>query len=160
MAGSGGNPTKPRQPEKPIPAANGVGGPWKTLEYKLSYLLEDLADHAGTLVRAEDGDFMDVVTGKIVSAKALMAKVQNFLGSVFTQVVSAIRQSLANLAEQLELVNLLGGATGAPFVVFTVIQQAVSTILSSLCGIDSQIIGFINDPVGTILGFVESFLMV
>ena len=98
----------------------------------LSYLLEDLADHAGTLVRAEDGDFMDVVTGKIVSAKALMAKVQNFLGSVFTQVVSAIRQSLANLAEQLELVNLLGGATGAPFVVFTVIQQAVSTIFS-LC---------------------------
>ena len=158
LSGSGGNPTKPRQPEKPIPAANGVGGPWKTLEYKLSYLLEDLADHAGTLVRAEDGDFMDVVTGKIVSAKALMAKVQNFLGSVFTQVVSAIRQSLANLAEQLELVNILGGATGAPFVVFTVIQQAVSQILSSLCGIDSQIIGFINDPVGTILGFVESFL--
>ena len=33
LAGSGGNPTKPRQPEKPIPAANGVGGPWKTLEY-------------------------------------------------------------------------------------------------------------------------------
>ena len=158
LNGSGGNPVKPRQPEKPIPAANGVGGPWKTLEYKLSYLLEDLADHAGTLVRAEDGDFMDVVTGKIVSAKALMAKIKNFLGSVFTQVVSAMRQSLANLAEQLELVNLLGGATGAPFVVFTVIQQAVSQILSSLCGIDSQIIGFINDPVGTLLGFVESFL--
>jgi hypothetical protein len=158
LNGSGGNPNKPRQPEKPIPAANGVGGPWKTLEYELSYLLEDLADHAGSLVRAEDGDFLDVVTGKIVSAKALMAKVQNFLGAIFTQVVSAIRQSLANLAEELELVNLLGGATGAPFVVFTVIQQAVSTILSSLCGIDSQIIGFINDPVGTILGFVESFL--
>ena len=156
--GSGGNPTKPRQPEKPIPAANGVGGPWKTLEYKLSYLVEDLADHAGTLVRAEDGDFFDIVTGKLVSAKALMAKIQNFLGAVFTQVVSAMRQSLANLAEQLELVNILGGATGAPFIVFTAIQQAVTQILSSLCGIDSQIISFVSDPVGTLTGYLESFL--
>ena len=158
LNGSGGNPNKPRQPEKPIPAANGVGGPWKTLEYKLSYLLEDLADHAGSLVRAEDGEFLDVVTGKLVSAKALTAKIQNFLSAVFTQVVSAIRQSLANLAEQLELVNILGGATGAPFIVFTAIQSAVTQILSSLCGIDSQIIGFIADPIGTITGFLESYL--
>ena len=48
-------------PEKPIPAANGVGGPWKTLEYKLGYLIEDIADQARTLVKADsDGDFMDV----------------------------------------------------------------------------------------------------
>ena len=158
LNGSGGNPNKPRQPDKPIPAANGVAGPWKTLEYKLSYLLEDLADHAGTLIKAEDGDFLDVVTGKLVSAKALTAKIQNFLSAVFTQVVSAMRQSLANLAEQLELVNILGGATGAPFVVFTVIQQAVTTILKSLCMIDNQLLGFIADPVGSILGLLEGVL--
>ena len=158
MNGSSGNPSKPRNPEKPIPAANGVAGPWKTLEYKLSYMLEDLADHAGSLVRAEDGDFMDIVTGKLVTAKQLTVGIQNFLSGVFTQVVSAMRQSLANLAESLELVNILGGATGAPFIVFTVIQQAVTQILSSLCGIDSQIISFIQDPVGTIIGFLEDFL--
>jgi hypothetical protein len=156
--GSAGNASKPRNPEKPIPAANGVGGPWKTLEYKLSYLLEDLADHAGLLIRAEDGNFMDIVTGKLVTAKQLTVRLQNFLGSVFAQVVSAMRQSLANLAEQLELVNLLGGATGAPFIVFTAIQAAVSTILKSLCNIDSQLISFIEDPIGTVLSFVEDFL--
>ena len=158
MAGNEGNPTKPKNPEKPIPAANGVGGPWKTLEYQLSYLLEDLADHAGSLIRAEDGEFLEVVTGKLVSAKQLTVRIQNFLGSVFAQVVSAMRQSLANLAEELELVNILGGATGAPFIVFTAVQSAVSTILKALCNIDSQIIGFIDDPVGTILGFLDSFL--
>ena len=158
LNGSAGNPNKPRQPKKPIPAANGVAGPWKTLEYKLSYLLEDLADHAGTLMKAEDGDFIDIVTGKLVSAKALTAKIQNFLSAVFTQVVSAMRQSLANLAEQLELVNILGGATGAPFVVFTVIQQAVTTILKSLCMIDNQLLGFIADPVGSIVGLLEGVL--
>ena len=158
LNGSGGNPNKPRQPEKPIPAANGVAGPWKTLEYELSYLLEDLADHAGSLIKAEDGDFLDIVTGKLVSAKALTARIQNFLSAVFAQVVSAMRQSLANLAEQLELVNILGGATGAPFVVFTVIQQAVTTILKSLCMIDNQLLGFIADPVGSIVGLLEGVL--
>jgi len=158
LNGSSGNPNKPRQPEKPIPAANGVAGPWKTLEYKLGYLVEDLADHAGSLIKAEDGDFLDIVTGKLVSAKALTAKIQNFLSSVFTQVVSAMRQALANLAEQLELVNLLGGATGAPFVVFTAIQAAVTTILKSLCSIDAQIINFIQDPIGTLTGFLEDLL--
>ncbi len=156
--GSAANPSKPRQPKKPIPSANGVGGPWKTLEYKLSYLLEDLADTAGGLVKAEDGDFLDIATGKLVRAKALTAKIQNFLGAVFAQVVSAVRQSLANLAEQLELVNILGGVTGAPFVIFTAIQSAVTTILSSLCNIDSQLIGYIQDPIGSIFNILEGFL--
>ena len=158
MNGSGGNPIKPRNPEKPIPAANGVGGPWKTLEYKLSYLVEDLADHAGSLIRAEDGEFLDVVTGKLVSAKQLTVRLQNFLSGVFAQVVAAMRQALANLAEQLELVNLLGGATGVPFVVFTAIQAAVKAILSSLCNIDSKLLSFISDPIGSIMGVLEGFL--
>jgi len=158
MNGSGGNPIKPRNPEKPIPAANGVGGPWKTLEYKLSYLVEDLADHAGSLIRAEDGEFLDVVTGKLVSAKQLTVKLQNFLSSVFAQVVAAMRQALANLAEQLELVNLLGGATGVPFVVFAAIQAAVKAILASLCNIDSRILSFVSDPIGSIMGILEGFL--
>ena len=158
MNGSGGNPVKPRNSNKPNPAANGVGGPWKTLEYKLSYLVEDLADHAGSLIRAEDGDFLDVVTGKLVSAKQLTVKLQNFLSSVFAQVISAMRQALANLAEQLELVNLLGGATGVPFVVFTAIQAAVKLILSSLCNVDSRLLSFISDPVGSVVGILESFL--
>ena len=158
MNGSSGNPVKPRNSNKPNPAANGVGGPWKTLEYKLSYLVEDLADHAGSLIRAEDGDFLDVVTGKLVSAKQLTVKLQNFLSSVFAQVVAAMRQALANLAEQLELVNLLGGATGVPFVVFTAIQAAVKLILSSLCNVDSKLLSFISDPIGSIMGVLEGFL--
>jgi len=158
MNGNAGNPVKPRNSNKPNPAANGVGGPWKTLEYKLSYLVEDLADHAGSLIRAEDGDFLDVVTGKLVSAKQLTVRLQNFLSSIFAQVVAAMRQALANLAEQLELVNLLGGATGVPFVVFTAIQAAVKAILSSLCSIDSKLLSFVSDPVGSIVGYLESFL--
>lgn len=156
--GSSGNPQKPRQPSKPIPAANGVGGPWKTLEYKLSYLIEDIADTAGTLVKTEDGDFLAILTGKIVTAQDLTEKVRNFLGAVFAQVVSAIRQTVANLADQLQLVTVLGGATGAPMVIFTIIQKAVTKILSSLCSIDSQIIDFVNDPLGALTDIIDEFL--
>ena len=39
LPGGTSNPIKPIDPEKPIPAAaSGIGGPWKTVEYKLSYL--------------------------------------------------------------------------------------------------------------------------
>mgnify|MGYP003310318641 FL=1 len=158
LAGSKFNTVKPRDPVKPIPAANGVGGPWRTLEYKLAYLIEDIADSAATLVKNEDGDFLDMITGKIVTAKELTAKVQNFLSAVFTQVVGAIRQSLANLAEQLNVVSLLAGATGIPFVTFTAVTKAVQMILSSLCIIDKDLLSLIQSPIDSLLSTVESFL--
>ena len=139
-------------------AANGVGGPWKTLEYNLNYLFEDLANEASDLVKAEDGDYLNIISGKLVTAKKLTAKIQNFLGAVFAQVVSAMRQALSNLADNLSLVTLLGGATGAPYVTWGIIQAAVTTILKSLCSIDSQIINFINDPLSIITDILESFL--
>ena len=159
MAGGTFNPVKPKDPSKPIPTANGVGGPWKSLEYKLSYLIEDIAETAGSLVKTEkDGEFIDIVTGKLVTAKQLTAKLQNFLGAIFTQVIGAIRQSLANLAEQLDVVSLLAGATGIPFVVFSTIQTAVTQILSQLCVIDSQLLGYIANPVASVTNILNNFL--
>jgi len=158
LAGSSGNPGKPRQPKDPIPAANGVGGPWKTLEYKLGYLLEDLADHAGSLMKAEDGDYLDIVTGKLVSAKALTAKLQNFLSAVFTQVVSAVRAQISALTESLNLVEILGGATGVPMLVFGIIQTAVAALLKALCMEDSKLMQFVQSPVNTILGLLDGLL--
>ena len=156
--GSSGNPHKPRQPEKPIPAANGVGGPWKTLEYKLSYLVEDLADTAGTLVQGEDGDFLDIVSGKIVTLEKLTGKIKNFLGAVFAQVVSAIRQYVSNLAENLNIATFIGGATGIPLAMMAVVQQAVQQILASLCNIDSNLAGYLSNPINSLVGLVNGFL--
>jgi hypothetical protein len=159
VAGSSGNPGKPKTVTEPIPAANGVGGPWKTLEYQLSYLVEDIANHAANLVKAEDGDFLNIVTGKLVSAKALTAKMQNFLGAVFAQIVAAIRQQISALAEQLELVNLLGTiGAGIPLALTTAIQAAVVVILKALCVVDNQLIGMVQDPIGALTSVLDSFL--
>ena len=158
IGGSSFNAVKPRDPAKPIPAANGVGGPWRSLEYKLAYLIEDISDSAATLVKNEDGDFLDILTGKIVTAQELTGKVQNFLSAIFTQVVGAIRQSLANLAEQLNVVTLLAGATGIPFVSFTAITKAVQMILSSLCIVDKDLLSLIQSPIDSLLNTLNSFL--
>ena len=148
----------PKLSSQPRPAANGVGGPWKTMEYQLNYLVEDLADSAGTLIKGEDGDFIDVVSGKLVQAKELTVKIQNFLGAIFAQVVSAMRQALANLADQLKLVSILGSKTGAPMVIFGIIKTAVQMILKALCMLDSNILSWIADPMAMIQEKLNSML--
>ena len=158
ISGSSANTVKPRDPDKPIHAANGVGGPWRSLEYKLSYLVEDMADNAGTLVKNEDGDYLDIITGKIVTAGQLTGKIQNFLSAIFTQVVSAVRQSLSNLAEQLNVVSILASATGIPFVTFTAITKAVQMVLSSLCIVDKDLLSLIQSPIDNLLNTLNSFL--
>ena len=79
------------------------------MESKLNYLVEDVADTAGTLVATEDGNFIDIVSGKVVTIEKLTAKLQNFLGAIFSQIVSAIREATSQLAEKvggaLDLVN-------------------------------------------------------
>jgi len=159
LPGSAGNTAKPRSPSKPIATANGVGGPWKSVESKLNYLLEDIADTAGTLVATEDGDFLDIISGKVVTLEKLTAKLQNFLGAIFTQIISAIREATSALAEKLGgLLDFSKLAAGIPFLQMGLIQTAVQQILSQLCIFDNQITGFIQDPIGTISGLITNLL--
>ena len=117
-----------------------------------------MADNAGTLVKNEDGDYLDIITGKIVTAGQLTGKIQNFLSAIFTQVVSAVRQSLSNLAEQLNVVSILASATGIPFVTFTAITKAVQMVLSSLCIVDKDLLSLIQSPIDNLLNTLNSFL--
>jgi hypothetical protein len=156
--GSSANSQKPTTPTKPVPAANGVGGPWKMLEYKLNYLIEDIAGTAGNLVKADNGDFIDVVENKLVTIDKLLAKVKNFLSAVFAQVVSAIRQQLDDLVKQIESGSFIASFLGIPGTTFAIIQSAISAILSTICGIDQQIIGFIENPIGSLTNIVEGII--
>lgn len=158
ITGSAGNSQKPTTPKKPIPAANGVGGPWKTLEYKLQYLLEDIANTAGNLVKSDNGEFIDVVENKVVTLDKLCAKIRNFLSAVFAQVVSAIRLQLDQLIQQIEKSDIIASFLGIPGTTFAVVQSAISAILGVICGIDQEIINFINSPMEIVVTLVEQVL--
>jgi len=162
ISGSSGNPLKGRNPENPIPTANGVGGPWKSVEAKLGYLMEDLADTSSTLVATDDsGNFIDIVSGKVTTLEKLTRKLKNFIGAIFTQIISGIRESTSQLSNQLGgfLQQLLGAIFGSvPFQAKAEVQKAITQLLSSLCAIDSQIADFINDPINTINNLLQSLL--
>lgn len=155
-----GNPQKPAQPEAdaPIPAASGTGGPWKTLEYQLKFLIQDLVDTATNLVKSEDGNFLNVVENKIVTAQELMGKIRNFLSAVFAQVVSAIRLQIDELVQKIEKADFITTFLGIPSTTFAIIQSAISALLSLICGLDSQIVGFINAPVQSLLNILNGYL--
>jgi len=155
-----GNPQKPAQPEAdaPIPAASGTGGPIKSLEAGLKYLVQDLIDTASNLVKAEDGDFLNVVENKIVTAQQLMGKIKNFLSAVFAQVVSAIRLQIDELVQNIEKASFITSFLGIPATTFALIQTAISTLLSLICGLDSLLVSFINAPIATLVGILTSFI--
>lgn len=143
---------KPKMNSAPAPAANGVAGPWKTLENHLKYLLEDIAQTAGNLVKREDGNFVDVVSGKITTLEELMGKVRNFLSSVFAAVIAALKEQLTITAgEAMDFGQLIAQSLGIPTIVLKLIQTILKTVLSKICGMDQMIIGMISAPYDTIM---------
>ncbi len=159
VPGSESNPVKPRQPEQPIPAANGVGGPVKTVELKISYLIENLADSVGTLTKDDSGNFVDMISGKLVKIDDLLVNIGNFTASIFTQVIAALRQHMSTLAS--EATQLFSGIfskmTGAPFVVMGIVQQIVSQVLAALCQEDFQIMDYVNGIIDGIISQITAF---
>ena len=156
--GSSANPIKALDPMKPIPAANGVGGPWKTLEYKLSYLIEDLASTSAHLVKAEGGDYLDLVSGKLFKKSELTIHINNYLGSLFAQVISAMRQALINLAEDLKLTNMLLLSTGVPYNIITAVQTAITKVLTSAVTLDASISTYTATPLKTVTDVLDQYL--
>jgi len=144
--GNVGN-TKPRIPKKPMPAANGVAGPWKSLENHVNYLLEDLATTIANLTKAENGNFLDIVDNKIVTMEELLGKIRNFLGSVMGQVVASMKEYLTTQVEQwLGYSTTILKSTGVPSVVFALVKSALQFIAGQICGLDQMIVDFISSP--------------
>lgn len=158
QAGSSSNPQKPRSPKDPIPAANGVGGPYKTMEYQLGYLIEDVSVSASQLVRTDNGDFVDVVEGKMVDIDKLTGKLKNYLGALFSQVISAMRMQLDELVQKIENASFTKSFTGVPGTSFKVIEQALQAILGAICGLDNQLASLISSPISTITGLIKQQL--
>lgn len=153
------NTSKPTVRETGTPAASGVGGPWKTLEVKLRQLVEDIISQASSLVKGEDGEFIDVFENKIVQMEQLTEKVRGFLTAVMAQVVSAFKEQLTVIAGQgLSMAGLISKLTGIPFVVLQIVQTIIQTLLSQICGLDSLISDMISAPMDTIVGMVEGLI--
>ena len=160
VAGSSTNTQKPTAPSKPLPTAAGTGGPWKTLEQSLTYLVEDLVASASNLVNGGGkGNFVDVVSGKVVSAQELLAKVKNFLSAVFAQVVSAMRQALSDLVDDVEGAVVAALAKiGIPGTSMAAIQGLITSIMALICDLDSNIASFLTNPISALESLLDGIV--
>jgi hypothetical protein len=156
--GGSSNPIRPLDPEKPIPVANGIGGPWKTLEYKLSYLLEDLVNTSASLVKAEGGEYLDLTTGKLITKKELTRAIRDYVTTIYAQVISNIRQSLISLSEDLKLVELMLATSGKPFAMYTTVTTGVTKILGQACKVDSNLNAYVSAVMKTVDNSIDSYL--
>ena len=159
IPGSSANTVKPPFPSKPIPAAHGVGGPWKTLDGKLTQLVEDLAATAGSVMKNENGDFVSIIENKVVNMEALLDKVDNFLSSVMGQVVSAFKEQLTAIAgKALSVANSIAKMSGIPFIVLLLVQVVIKILLGQICSLDGLIGGMMMGPQDAIRALVDNIV--
>ena len=156
--GGRSNPIKPLDPSKPIPVANGIGGPWKSLEYKLSYLLEDLANTCTSLVKAEGGEYLDLTTGQLIMKKDLTRIIRDYITTIYAQVISSIRQGLVSLTDDLKLTQLMLETNGKPFVVYNIVTTAITKILGKACEVDSNLTDYVDMIMKVVDDTVDSYL--
>ncbi|AIX14625.1 baseplate hub + tail lysozyme [Synechococcus phage ACG-2014d] len=153
------NQTKPTVRSSGTPAASGVGGPWKTLEVKLTQLVEDLVGAASSVVKSESGDFVDVFENKIVRMEEFTDKIQNFLSAVFSQIVSAFKEQLTVIAGQgLSAAGLISQFTGIPFVVLQIVQTIIEALLSQICTLDGLISDMLSDPMSVVTDLIDDIV--
>ncbi len=157
ISGSTCNPIKPIDPETPIPVANAMGGPWKSMEYKLAYLVEDVCNCISNLVKCE-GYYLDVVSGKNIKEKDLTNNIRNYIGSVYAQIISVMRESMVNVVDELDKRKILTYSNGIPISVHLKIQTVISRILTESCTMDANLETYVNNSVKPVDDAVSKYI--
>lgn len=157
LPGSSGNPIKPINPVSQIPAANGVAGPWRCLEHKLAYLVEDMANVLSTLIQS-NGYYLDMLSGKRVTESDLTIKIHNYVGAVYAQIISAMRETLVTLARDLDKAKVLTYSNGVPLNVHKRLQTAISKTLSASCAMDQNLEKYIEDSLKPVNDAAKKYL--
>ena len=127
---------------KPRAAADGVGGPAKTLVNHITSLVEDVAKQVIGLVK-RDGVYIRISDGVPVSLEKITSSVKNAFMGLGAQAVAAMREYLNELASLLSKgAALIATFTGIPTATMLLIKSAIELILKQLCILDDQILPF------------------
>ena len=88
----------------------------------------------------------------------LTGKMKNYLGALFSQVISAMRMQLDDLVQKIEKASFKNSFTGVPNESFKVVEQALQALLGSICGLDAQLSSLISSPISTIENLIKNQL--
>ena len=141
----------------PVAAADGVGGPIKTLTMHLESVLDTAGKELSGIKPSGKDGFVSIATGAPVAIENITGAVQNAISAIGAEAIAAMREFLTELAGKISSgAGLIASFTGIPTATMAIIKQAINLILSQLCGLDAQISNFINMALGPFDSFIES----
>lgn len=160
LAGSpGGAITNPPAiPNEPIPTADGIMGPaGKGLEQDLKRMLIEIGQSFSSVVKNEKGEFVSVVTGKLVKLNHLLDNVRAFISRAITGIMSWLKEVLAKVIQTIidRIVSIISNFI--PLGVTIAILELIKFILELFCNFEAAyILGYIRAALGDLNGFLTS----
>jgi len=158
QTGSGSVTPAAQMSTTPIAAADGVGGPVKTLKMHLQNILDVAAkEFTGLTKDAESGQLVRAFDNVPVATENILAAIKNAIMAIAAQAVAAMREWLNELAGKLSKGgSLITTLTGIPASTMILIKTAIELILKQLCILDNQIVQFALNPINSIVSLFEA----
>ena len=139
-------------------AADGVGGPAKSLTNHITSLVEDVAKQVVGLVK-KDGNYIRLSDGAPVQLEKITSGVKNAFMGLGAQAVAAMREYLNELAGMLSKgASLIASFTGIPTATMIIIKSAIQLILDQICGLDSNILNFARIAISPFESLIDAAL--
>lgn len=135
----------------PRPVSDGKKGPLKTFEDTLRYMLCDLGVTLSELVSNNKGNYISVVTGKLVKVDEIMVKIKRFISYAINGLFAELKVAFANLIGD-AVTQILAKFASLPFVYQLLIDTAIQIITKFMC--DFERINSFEALIKTVQGIV------
>lgn len=162
LAGTGGGfGTNPAGlPNNPVATADGIMGPaGNGLETDLKRMLIEIGQSFSSVIKNEKGEFVSVVTGKLVKLNHLLDNVKAFVSRAITGIMSWLKEVLAKVIQK--IIDTIVGVISnfIPLGVTVAILGLIEFILELFCNFESaHILGYIRGALSNLDGFLNSLI--
>lgn len=140
--------------------ANGIMGPAGSgLEMDLKRMLVEIGQAFSSVTKSESGDFVSIVTGKLVKLNHLLDNVKGFISRAITGIMSWLKEVIAKVITAIinAIVSLI--STFIPIGATVAILEIIEFILSLFCNFEaSYIIGLIRGALSNLNGFLTGLI--
>ena len=140
----------------PVAAADGVGGPSKTLTVHLESVLDTAAKELSG-IKSQGNGYISIATGAPVALDNIIGSVENAVAAIGGEAIAAMREFLTELAGKLTSGGaMIASFTGIPTATMAIVKTGIQLILSQICTLDDQIGSFIDMVMSPFSSFIES----
>ena len=145
-------------PPNTYPAADGIMGPAGSgLEADLKRMLVDIGQAFSSVIKTENGEFLSVVTGKLVKLNHLLDNIKGFISRAITGIMSWLKEVLAKVIQKIIDTIVSVVSNFIPIGATVAILELIEFILELFCNFEaSHIIGLIQGALGNLNGFLSS----